>query len=236
MQPAQLPHAPASLRLVLCWLFAFLLTSVPIALSAQQYKYLDENGRWQFTDNPPANARNVQQLEAENPSQAGERDTDLHKTLSEKYQPAQPIEAATLAVVKIETPAGTGSGFFVSHNGYLVTNKHVVRPGKQAVSQLRADIERSEKSLQSMRRNLKYQRQRVDYYQENASELKRELKYYAGAELEEREREYQRARRDYLKEKKQHDVMSRKLDAATRRFNDDSNSITAIDETAETTV
>ena len=205
MQLAYPRHSPRPVQLVLACLLPLCLLVAPALIHAQQYKYLDENGRWQFTDNPPANARNLEQLSAAESEARSAAETDLHKALYDKYEPSRPIEAATLAVVKIDTPAGSGSGFFVSHNGYLVTNKHVVRPGKQAVAQLRAEIERGEKNLQRLRRSLKHQRQRVDYYQENAQDLKAELKYFAGAQLEEREREYQRARRDYLKEKKQYE-------------------------------
>ncbi len=225
MQPAHQKYLPRRFLPESLRLLALLVLMLPALIQAQQYKYLDENGRWQFTDNPPAGARNVQELSVAGAVDSEPAETDLNKALLEKYEPAQPIEAATLAVVKIETPAGVGSGFFVSHNGFLVTNKHVVRPGKQAMSQIRAEIERGEQNLQRLRRSLKYQRQRVDYYQETARDLKAELKYYAGTELEEREREYQRARRDYLKEKKQYDTMSRKVDAAARKFNDDKNSV-----------
>jgi hypothetical protein len=53
---------------------------------------------------------------------------NLSASLNEKYKPSSSIESATLAVVKIETILGLGSGFFVSDDGYIVTNKHVIRP------------------------------------------------------------------------------------------------------------
>ena len=225
MQPAPYSLSYPPQRLIFQHVLVALLLLFQLPAHSQQYKYLDENGRWQFTDSPPAGARNVQQVGDEEPAANVRVDTDLNKTLLAKYEPSQPVEAATLAVVKIDTPAGTGSGFFVSHNGYLVTNKHVVRPGKQALAQLREEIARGEKNLQRLRRNLNYQRQRVEYYQETARDLKAELKFYAGAELEQREREYRSARSDYLKEKKQYDSMSRKVDAVSRKFNDDKNSV-----------
>lgn len=45
----------------------------------------------------------------------------LRKTTIEKC-----VEAVAEAVVMVSTPAGTGSGFFLNEEGYLVTNYHVI--------------------------------------------------------------------------------------------------------------
>lgn len=50
------------------------------------------------------------------------------------------IAKARKATVSLETPFGSGSGFFISAN-YIVTNKHVVEADSQAVEQLRNEIE-----------------------------------------------------------------------------------------------
>jgi len=46
---------------------------------------------------------------------------DLKKTTIEKC-----VEKVSEAVVKVQTPAGAGSGFFINEDGYLITNYHVI--------------------------------------------------------------------------------------------------------------
>ncbi|MGD8499626.1 MAG: trypsin-like peptidase domain-containing protein [Phycisphaerales bacterium] len=46
---------------------------------------------------------------------------NLKKTTIEKC-----VDAVSEAVVKISSPAGTGSGFFINEDGFLVTNYHII--------------------------------------------------------------------------------------------------------------
>lgn len=71
-----------------------------------------------------------------------------------------PIEKARRATVSIETPWGTGSGFFVARN-YVVTNKHVVEFKNSELAELREKIETSRKLIDLEAQKLKDLRRRM---------------------------------------------------------------------------
>lgn len=56
------------------------------------------------------------------------------------------IAQARKATVSIETPFGTGSGFFITSN-YIITNKHVVQPDREEAEKLRNEIEPRKKVI-----------------------------------------------------------------------------------------
>lgn len=66
------------------------------------------------------------------------------------------IEKARNATVSIETPWGTGSGFFISKD-YIVTNKHVVEIDKQKIEEFRRQVEQ-------LRKLIKLEKQKIAGY------------------------------------------------------------------------
>jgi V8-like Glu-specific endopeptidase len=56
------------------------------------------------------------------------------------------IERARNATVSIETPWGTGSGFFINKN-YIVTNRHVVQLDEKKLAEFRHKVETSRRLI-----------------------------------------------------------------------------------------
>jgi len=110
-------------------LAAVLAAAAAVPAAAQIYRYQDERGKWHFTDRPPAEVKQqAERLGDAAPAGGAPVGEDLAERLSSRFQPDTPVATATLAVVTVKTPLGNGSGFFVSEHGYLVTNRHVLRP------------------------------------------------------------------------------------------------------------
>ena len=102
---------------------------------------------------------------------------NLAKSLGAVYSQKTPIEKATLSVVSIKTALGGGTGFFVSDTGYIVTNRHVVRPTTTGqwqksnekyqtnlddLNKQKQNIDRRQKELDKMSKDLARYKQRVD--------------------------------------------------------------------------
>lgn len=139
--------------------------------TGQVYKYQDENGKWHFTDKAPQKNREAEVLDiagAQKQAVGG----DLLEQLTDGFTPAGPIEQSTLAVVKVVTLAGSGSGFFVSPDGYIVTNKHVVRPRENNRWQ---DID---EKLENMEERFRRNRRDLDREKKYLAEYERDLERF----------------------------------------------------------
>ncbi len=106
--------------------FIALLLIFPVCESAAKiYKYKNSQGAWVYSDRP------VGETIAESSDGPETRDVprgqDLESRLLENHDPKNEVEKAVLATVAIQSPFGFGSGFFISDQGHIITNKHVIR-------------------------------------------------------------------------------------------------------------
>jgi len=100
--------------------------------------------------------KNIRTIETDSEEDAIDRfepeqalsDVDLQKQLLENAPPRNPIEQAANATVTIKATIGSGSGFFITANGYILTNSHVIKGDKKK-------LEDAEKKLQSAKEHLK---------------------------------------------------------------------------------
>ena len=70
------------------------------------------------------------------------------------------IEEARNATVSVETPWGTGSGFFVNKN-YIVTNRHVVEMDQEKLAELKGKVETGRKLIELEKQKLQDLRQKL---------------------------------------------------------------------------
>lgn len=185
--------------------------------NAEIYKYQDEDGSWKFTDAPPKNSKDVQSVTYR--SNTGKL-SNYQKSLHKKYKPKSPVESATLAVVTVKTKIGSGSGFFISDDCYLVTNKHVVRPTKTK------NWKESEKKLNNDKSEIKDAKQYISEETERLEINKRKLNEHdsyisglrPGAEKNNEEREYKYRLNNYNQDIEKLDKKIRNTKKQEREF------------------
>ncbi len=208
--------------LVICWaiLMFFSLPSM-----AEIYKYKDANGKWQFTDKPPKGG-----LKTETLNYKGKKKSSVSKNLAEKltnkFNPATTIEKTTLAVVSIETSLGAGSGFFVSNDGYIVTNKHVVRPTEfkawkksdKKFDEAKAEIKVAERELAERAEQLKNMEAELSDYKKDIDRYNDREKKVAYAEYDIYEKRLNKMKSNYRERKKWLDSRKRELSSQDSDF------------------
>jgi len=191
---------------------------------AEIYRYQDADGNWLFTDRPPPGVLPDKVDEAYAKGSGSGR--DLAAALNAQYAPQTAIQRATLAVVAIEHDLGSGSGFFITPDGYILTNRHVVRPKELSqwkesenkldqdaarIEALRAELADLERQLEPLQKQLaEYESIRDVLPSERRAVLEPQYeqlsKRYsdrkarineAQAELRKQERTYRDSRRDF---------------------------------------
>lgn len=119
---------------------------------------------------------------------------DIDKQLKETAPAANVVEQARNATVFVKTSWGTGSGFFVSRDCRVVTNKHVVKVNenkldraennvenwKQQLEQARADLERRKKDFRRSCRGCNKQQYQlyVGQYEDRLTEMEARLEKF----------------------------------------------------------
>lgn len=154
------------------------------------YRY-KKNGVWHFTDNPtevPTEQMDGQTIAASPETSPG---TDLKNQLVAALKPTNEIETAVLATVAVETAFGYGTGFFISGDGYILTNKHVIRkltgPGTaddptfankaEALDRYEAQIDAEARKMAQVQDDLEDFRRFLDSQPESPSRQFNETRY-----------------------------------------------------------
>jgi len=156
---------------VILVIFLFLLFGEGKA-EADIYQYKDKSGNWVLTDSPPGNVENMEIIKnKDGRSSRSSGFRDIEKDLTEKYRPKTDIEKASLSTVTIKTSIGQGSGFFINENGYILTNKHVLRvdetemkKAEEFIARVDNRIEDDEAAIAEAENRLRRMRSDLDDY------------------------------------------------------------------------
>ncbi len=157
----------SSLILSILWI------SVSTDSIAKIYKYKNKDGKIVYSDTPPNRAEKIEQIK--NTVASKNTSTDIVEQLNNKLRPKTDIEKASLCVVTVKSTLGHGSGFFITGNGYILTNKHVIRMTDAAEKKRYAFHEDAASKIEHYQQQLNDEKKRLDNYKKRVDEQKKYL-------------------------------------------------------------
>ncbi|MEZ5581706.1 MAG: trypsin-like peptidase domain-containing protein [Candidatus Competibacteraceae bacterium] len=187
--------------------------------SAQIYKYQDEKGNWKFSDRPPPGGQQSVETLATGTAEEKTARQNLQVRLQEQFSPQTPLQEATLGTVTIKTPVGSGSGFFVSENGYIVTNKHVLKLDDNQLNQAQIQFDQAEQRLESFNSQLAVEEARLKKYQKDLADYQSYVRSLREGPKKTAEQEhYQLLMQQYRQQAKELATNRRKVREQARQF------------------
>jgi S1-C subfamily serine protease len=146
-----------TIRIMICVFIGIIISN---AAFAKIYRLKDQNGNYYYKDIPEAGDSDevpVQPKAKSNVSGA----KDLGAELSAHFNPASAVERASIATVTVKTSMGTGSGFFITSNGHIITNKHVLRGDEKHMEDADANIKKIDAEAEKFKKQFAAEEERL---------------------------------------------------------------------------
>ncbi|MEE4379860.1 MAG: trypsin-like peptidase domain-containing protein [Candidatus Competibacteraceae bacterium] len=194
---------------------------------AEIYKYQDEKGNWRFSDRPPPGSQQTVEKVSIGAKDSKEAEQDLTVRLQEKFSPKTPLQQATLGTVTIKTPVGSGSGFFVSESGHIITNKHVLKVDEEQLDQAQLKFNQTEQQLDSFTEQLVLEKSRLKRYKQDLVDYDRYIRSLRDSPQKTAEqkhyqllqKQYQQREKDYAENRRKARAHKREFETQQREFN-----------------
>jgi len=196
-----------------CWIvftLSILFVAMVTGASAGIYKYQDADGNWHFTDNPYEVPQDSEKLEGVIERNAGL--IDLKEKWDSQYGFQSVVEKATLSIVQITSSIGTGTGFFISDDGYILTNKHVLRGDEEAIHQANQTFRMIDENIQTYEESLIQQESDLKRFENNLTDLKGKIE----ASKSEREKSFYEAQ--YKRDVERYRIWKRNIEASRAEY------------------
>ena len=160
-----------AIRVMICVFIGIVISDAAIA---KIYRLKDQNGNYYYKDIPENG--DSDEAPAQQKTQANISGIkDLAAELSAYFNPSGAVEKASIATVTVKTPMGTGSGFFITSNGHIITNKHVLRGDEKRMAEADANIKKIDAEAEKFKKQFAAEEERLIRREKMLEEYKNQI-------------------------------------------------------------